>query len=57
MCIEKKEPFNSGELKKIFRHISCIALIGLMASGKHAWQEKKETRKDFSTVLIHLEPK
>ena len=43
MCIEKKmEPFNSGELKKIFRNISCIHLIGLIASGMHAWQEEKE---------------
>ena len=56
MCIEKKmEPFHSGELKKIFRHISCIALVGLIASGKHAWQEEEEARTDFSTVLILLE--
>ena len=56
MCIEKKmEPFNSGELKKIFRNISCIALVGLIASGKHAWQEEEESRTDFSTVLILLE--
>ena len=41
--IEKKmEPFNSGELKKIFRNISCIALIGLITSGKRAWQEEEE---------------
>ena len=46
------EPLNSGELKKIFRDISCIALIGLIASGKHAWQEEEETRKYFSPVLI-----
>ena len=53
MCIEKMmEQFNSGELKKIFRNISCIALIGLTASGRKAWQEKEETRKDTSTVLI-----
>ena len=41
MCIEKKmEPSNS-------------ALIDLIASGKHAWQEEEEeTRKDSSTVLI-----
>ena len=38
--------------EKIFRHISCIAIIGLIASGKHAWQEGEETRKDSSTVLI-----
>ena len=54
MYIEKKmEQFNSGELKKIFRNISCIALIGLTASGRHAWQEEEEeTRKYTSTVLI-----
>ena len=52
MCIEKMmEQFNSGELKEIFRHIPCIALIGLIASGRKAWQEE-ETRKDTSTVLI-----
>ena len=52
-CIEKKmERFLSGELKKIFRNISCIALIGLMASGRKGWQEEEETRKDTSTVLI-----
>ena len=51
MCIEKMmEQFNSGELKIIFRHISCIALIGLIASGKYVWQEEEETRKDSSTV-------
>ena len=53
MCIEKMmEQFNSGELKKFFRNISCIVIIGLIASGKHAWQEEEETRKDISTVLI-----
>ena len=52
---QQMEPFNSGELKKIFRNISCILLIGLIASGKHAWQEEEETRKDSSTVLILLE--
>ena len=46
------EQFNSGELQKIFRNISCIALIGLIASGRKAWQEEEETRKDTSTVLI-----
>ena len=52
MYIKKMmEQFNSGELKKIFRNISHIALIGLIASGKHAWQEE-ETRKYSSTVLI-----
>ena len=51
MCIEKKmEQFISG--KKIFRNISCIALVGLTVGGKHAGQEEEDTRKDFSTVLI-----
>ena len=46
--IEKKmEQFNSGELKKIFRNISCIALIGLTASGRHAWQEEEEAKRRF----------
>ena len=53
MSIEKKmEPFNSGELQKIFRNISCIALIGLIASGKHVWQQEEEQKEDSSTVLI-----
>ena len=53
MFIEKMmEQFNSGELKKIFRHISHIVLIGLIASGRKAWQEEEETRKYISTVLI-----
>ena len=52
MCIEKKmEQFNSGELKKFFRNMSCILLIGMIASGKHAWQDEEEKRKDSSTVL------
>ena len=46
------ERFNSGELKKIFRNISRTVLIGLMASGKRAWQEEEETRNDSSIVLI-----
>ena len=50
-CIEKKmEQFNSGELKKIFRNISCILLIGLIASGKHAWQEAEEIKKRFPVL-------
>ena len=53
MCIEKmKEQFNSGEVKKMFRNISCIALIGLTASGRKAWQEEEETTKNTSIVLI-----
>ena len=53
MCIEKKmEQFKSGELRKIFRNISRILLIGLIASGKYAWQEEEEIREDSSTVLI-----
>ena len=46
------ERLNSGELKKIFRNMSRIALIGLMVSGRKVWQEEEETRKDSSTVLI-----
>ena len=47
------EQFNSGEFKKIFRNISCTALIGLIADGKYACQEEEEkTRKSSSTVLI-----
>ena len=36
----------------IFRTILCILNIGLMKSGRAAWQEEKETRKDFSIVLM-----
>ena len=51
--IEKMmERFNSGEWRKIFRNISYIPLIGLIASGNHAWQEEEEIRKNSSTVLI-----
>ena len=46
------EQLNSGELRIIFRHISRIVLIGLIASGRKAWQEKEETRTDTSTVLM-----
>ena len=55
MCEKKMEPFNSGELKKIFRKFSCIALIGLITSGKRTWQEEEVTRKDSSTALTHQE--
>ena len=41
-----------GESKTIFRHISCIVIIGLTTSGRRAWQEEEETRTDTSTVLI-----
>ena len=49
------ERLNSGESKTIFRLISCIVIIGLIISGRAAWQEEEETRKDFSIVLIHQE--
>ena len=53
MYIEKMmERFNAGELKIIFRNISHIALTGLTVSGRKAWQEEEETRKDSSTALI-----
>ena len=45
------EPFNSGELKKIFR-INCRNLfIGLTIDGKYVWQEE-ESRKGSSILLI-----
>ena len=49
------EQLNFGELKTIFRNISCIVIIGLTTSGRKAWQEEEETRKDTSIVLIHQE--
>ena len=53
MCIEKMmEQFNSGELKKIFRNISCIDLICLIATGRKALQEEEEITEDSSTVMI-----
>ena len=50
------EHLNSVESKMIFRNISRIVLICLTESGRKAWQEEEETRKDTSTVLIHQEP-
>ena len=47
------ERLNSGESKTIFRNISCIVIIGLTKSGRKAWQEEEETRKNTSIVLIH----
>ena len=52
---KKMEPFNSGELKNIFRNMSCIPLIGLMASGKHAWQQEEDPKEDNSIALIFQE--
>ena len=49
------ERLNSGESKTIFRNMSCIVMIGLTKSGRKAWQEEEETRKDTSIVLIHQE--
>ena len=49
------ERLNSGEKKTIFRLISCVVIIGLIISGRAAWQEEEETRKYFSIVLIHQE--
>ena len=46
------ERLKSGELKTIFRNISCIVIIGLTTSGRAAWQEDEETRKKSSIVLI-----
>ena len=52
--IEKMlERLNSGESKTIFRHISCIVIIGLTTTRRKTWQgEEQETRKDTSIVLI-----
>ena len=49
------EQLNSGESKTIFRNISCIVIIGLTKSGRKAWREEEETRKDTNTELIHQE--
>ena len=46
------EQLTSGESETIFRNISCVAIIGLTTSGRKAWQEEEETRKEFSIVLI-----
>ena len=46
------EQFISGESKKIFRISSHTLLLGLIESGKYAWQEEEEVREDSSTVLI-----
>ena len=39
--------------KMIFRNIFSIVIIGLTTSGRKAWQEEEETRKDTSIVLNH----
>ena len=49
------EQLNSGESKMILRNISRVVLIGLTTSGRKPWQEKEETRKDTSIVLIRQE--
>ena len=49
------ERLNSGELLTIFRNISRTIIIGLAKSGRTAWQEEEETRKDINIVLIHQE--
>ena len=49
------ERLNSGERKIIFRIILCFVIIGLTKSGRAAWQEEEDTRKDFSIVLIFQE--
>ena len=35
--------------------LSCIVIIGLTTSGRKAWQEEEETRKETSIVLIRQE--
>ena len=36
------------------KHLSCIVIIGLTKSGRKAWQEEEETRRDISIVLIRF---
>ena len=45
------ERLNSGEKKIIFRIILCFVIVGLTASGRHAWQKEEETTQYFSIVL------
>ena len=45
------ERLKSGGSKTIVRNISCIFIIGLTKSGRKAWQEEEETRKDTSIIL------
>ena len=35
-----------------FRIILCFVIIALTKSGRAAWQEEEDTRKNFSIVLI-----
>ena len=53
------QQFNSGALKKIFRNISRILLIGLIASGRKAWQEGGNKKRyqyctDSSGTIVYL---
>ena len=52
---EEDGAVHSGESRKIFRNISCIALIGLTTSGRRLWQEEEDTRKDFNIYLRALQ--
>ena len=49
------EQLKSGESKTIFRKFSGIVIIGLTISGRKAWQEEEETRKDTRIALIRQE--
>ena len=50
MCIENMmEQFNSGELKKIFRHI----VLPSLASGRKAWQEEENMLNDQKDKLCN----
>ena len=42
-------------VKDDLQKYSCIVIIGLTTSGRKAWQEEEETRKDTSIVLIPQE--
>ena len=39
----------------IFKRHFLYVIIGLSTSGRTAWQEEEETRKDINVVLIHQE--
>ena len=54
---EMMERLNSGEEKTIFRNISCIVIIGPIASGRKGWQGEEERYKyctDSSGAILYV---
>ena len=49
------ERLNSGELRTIFRNISCIVIIGLTKSGRKAWKEEEEKRRTCTSIVLILQ--